>query len=342
MWRYRKGFKFSRLMSYMNLLSKLFNHDHSVNILCIGDIMLDCYLYGKVERISPEAPVPVLQVQSEQFMLGGAGNVVRNIASLGGHVDFVAVVGDDKPGHDIDSLCSSTKNLSYELIVMKDYTTVVKKRVISDRQQIVRIDRGDKCIVSASIRKRIIGIVAHKIINTDIVVLSDYAKGILTKELNTEIINIAKKHNVPVIVDPKSTDYSTYYGADFITPNLKELADVSGEPIDSQENIIKIASKLKANYNLSGLLVTKSQDGMTLLGTDDKFHHISTKAIEVYDVSGAGDTVVAAFSLGLASGLSELEAAQFANLCAGIVVGKLGTAVVDKNDIKEYNVRVHI
>lgn len=317
------------------LLKKL----STVRALCIGDVMLDRFLYGKVDRISPEAPVPVVHIAQEIEMLGGAGNVVQNITSLGACVHFVSVIGDDTAGAKIEALLTPLKTATAFFDKQAHQATTVKTRIIADRQQLVRVDRENSLSLNKDQQKDLFQTIKMALAKSDVVILSDYGKGVLNPSLNADIIKEAQILNVPVVVDPKSTHYGDYAGASFITPNLKEFQGAcqrsnigAGDKTNGDHDIHEAAQALMKTHNLKGLLVTRSQDGMSLI--DATTHaHITTKAQEVFDVSGAGDTVVAFFSLALGAGLSSTQAAQLANAAAGIVVGKVGTATVSPSEL---------
>ncbi|HBN22012.1 MAG TPA: bifunctional heptose 7-phosphate kinase/heptose 1-phosphate adenyltransferase [Holosporales bacterium] len=317
------------------LLKKL----STVQVLCIGDVMLDRFLYGKVDRISPEAPVPVVHVSQEIEMLGGAGNVAQNISSLEASVHFVSVIGDDTAGAKIETLLASLKTATAFFDKQAHQATTVKTRIIAERQQLVRVDRENSLSLNTEQQKELFHTIKKALAKSDVVILSDYGKGVLNPSLNADIIKEAQALNIPVVVDPKSTYYGDYAGASFITPNLKEFQNAcqrenigAGEKTNGDNGIHEAAQTLMNSHSLKGLLVTRSQDGMSLI--DETTHaHITTKAQEVFDVSGAGDTVVALFSLALGAGLSSTQAAQLANAAAGIVVGKVGTAMVSPADL---------
>jgi len=311
----------------------------TVRVLCIGDVMLDRFLYGKVDRISPEAPVPVVHVSQEIEMLGSAGNVVQNITSLGASVHFVSVIGDDTAGTRIETLLASLKTATAFFDKQAHQATTVKTRIIAERQQLVRVDRENSLSLNEEQQKKLLRTIKNALHKSDVLILSDYGKGVLNPSLNARIIREARNLGIPVIVDPKSTRYADYAGASFITPNLKEFQGAcqrakagAGEKTNGDDEICQAAQSLMKAHDLKGLLVTRSQDGMSLI--DEKNHiHITTKAQEVFDVSGAGDTVVAVFSLALGAGLPSPQAARLANAAAGIVVGKIGTATVSPTDL---------
>lgn len=303
-----------------------------VTVLCIGDVMLDRFLYGKVDRISPEAPVPVVHVSHEIEMLGGAGNVVQNVISLGASVQFVSVVGQDTAGEKVDQLLGNLSKATVFLDKQAHQATTVKTRIIGDRQQLVRVDRENSLALDDAQQEALFSAVSDALPKSNVVILSDYGKGVLNPSLIAKVIAAAQKQGVPVVVDPKSINYHDYKGASFITPNVKEFQGACGTVVNGDDAIEKAAQDLMAAHNLGGLLVTRSQDGMSLI-EGNNHTHITTKAQEVFDVSGAGDTVIATFSLGLGAGLSAQKAAELANLTAGVVVGKIGTATVTPQEL---------
>ncbi len=290
-------------------------------VLVAGDVMLDRYWFGDVERISPEAPVPVVHVSRTEERPGGAANVARNASSLGADVTLLSVVGDDEPGRSLARLLEAT---GVRPVFQTDaaFPTIVKLRVISRQQQLLRCDfemPPTDALLQAKIAEY-----ASTVSDVDVVILSDYGKGSLARV--AEMIELAKAKGKPVLVDPKGEDYSPYRGATLLTPNRSEFRQVAGRWRDESEFRAK-AQKLRESLDLEALLVTRSEEGMTLF-TRDATHHIPTVAKEVYDVSGAGDTVIATLGAMVAAGADLPTATRVANQAAGIVVGKLGTAVV--------------
>ncbi len=302
-------------------------------ILCVGDLMLDRFIYGTVERVSPEAPIPVFSIREETTMLGGAGNVVRNIRSLGGTACFLSVVGDDKTGTELMRMIGGEARVQPYVLVERGRASTRKTRYIAANQQLLRADRETKETIKHSTEEQLIGILNEEVQEHDVVVLSDYGKGVLTPALVTAAIETARKAGKPVIVDPKSRDFGLYSGAFLLSPNLHELSIAAGRELNSDEDIIIAAGELMKKHRIENLLVTRSKEGMTLV-TAKEAHHIPVRAREIYDVSGAGDTAIATLATAYAAGASLLEAATLANLAAGIVVGKLGTAVVYRTDLK--------
>ena len=310
-----------------------------VRVLCVGDVMLDRYVYGEVERISPEAPIPVLRVERDQAMLGGAGNVVRNLSALGAACAFVSVVGDDAAGHQVKRLMGDTHAVWPYFLVEADRATSIKTRFIAGGQQLLREDRETVAPVGPGIRDQIVERVRAALETSAVMVLSDYGKGVLCEPVIGGVIEAAAAAGRPVIVDPKGTDYRRYAGATVITPNRKELAAAAGGPVDSVPEVTSTAAGLIEECGIEAALVTLGGAGMALVNRRGGGFfaagrtHLGAEAREVYDVSGAGDTVVAAFAAGLAAGAAPVAAARLANAAAGIVVGKLGTAVAHGSEL---------
>ena len=294
-------------------------------VLVVGDVMLDRYWFGDVNRISPEAPVPIAKINKIEDRPGGAANVARNIASLGGKVTLISVVGLDEPAQVLERLL---KEEHVDAILKKDQSisTIVKLRVLAKHQQLIRIDFEET--PSHEILAEALDSYSAIIENYDIVILSDYGKGGLSHA--TKMIEIAKIHGKKILVDPKGHDYSIYRHATMITPNRSEMCEAVGNWKNERE-LQQKANRLKDELFLDYLLVTRSEDGMTLFA--DETYHYPTFAQEVFDVSGAGDTVIATLGLMLANGADITDAVNFANFAAGIVVAKLGTATVSKPEL---------
>jgi D-beta-D-heptose 7-phosphate kinase/D-beta-D-heptose 1-phosphate adenosyltransferase len=310
-------------------------------VLCIGDVMLDRYVYGDVDRISPEAPVPVCRVTDEAMMLGGAGNVARNLAALGAGVDFVSVVGDDAAGADIRRLLGELGDLGsvgIELIVDSTRPTTIKERFVAGPQQLLRVDRESDLPVEPAIAGQVFDAARRALGNVQAIVISDYGKGVLADDALAALIAAASDAGCAIIVDPKGTDFARYHGADVVTPNQRELSAASQMPTDDDDGVVAAARMLVAGCGIGHVLATRSRDGMTLVSAEGA-DHFAAEAREVFDVSGAGDTVVAALAAGLAAGINLSDAARLANVAAGIVVGKIGTAVVYPADIAEQLLR---
>lgn len=303
-------------------------------VLVVGDVMLDRYVYGSVERISPEGPIPVLRVESETAMLGGAGNVVRNLAAIGGLPHLVATIGKDSAGQEMRALLDDAgTSVSVDLIELPGWVTTVKTRFVSARQQLLRADKEDSATVDPEPEHLIIVAAKAALTQSEAVVLSDYGKGVLTQSVLSQIIEAARAASKPVIVDPMGADYSVYRGADLLTPNVKELEYATGISVIDDVGVVAAAEKVLATCGIGGVLVTRGADGVTLVRSGEDPVHLLPRALEVFDVSGAGDTVVAVLACALAAGLPLVEAMELANVAGGIVVGKVGTAVVGADEL---------
>ena len=297
-----------------------------VRLLVVGDVMLDRYWFGEVNRISPEAPVPVVKVERQEERLGGAANVARNATSLGAVTALLSVVGDDDAGRTLSRLLEEGQ-IDAGLHVDPELDTIVKLRVIGRQQQLLRIDFETP--PSHEILQAKLADFERRVADADVVILSDYGKGGLTHI--AEMIRIARAADKPVLVDPKGDEWEKYAGATVITPNRGELKQVVGN-WKTEEELAAKAQRLRGELGLEALLVTRSEEGMTLF-IDGETHHQAALAREVYDVSGAGDTVIATLAVMVAAGADWGEAIRVANIAAGIVVGKLGTAVVTRDEI---------
>ncbi|QDH16382.1 D-glycero-beta-D-manno-heptose-7-phosphate kinase [Swingsia samuiensis] len=302
-------------------------------VVIIGDLLLDCYVTGAVNRISPEAPVPVLLRKQSHAVPGGAANVAMNAAALGCDVCLVGLVGDDVSAATLRKELATVSNLDISgLVTDSNWTTITKTRVLSGRQQIVRIDEEYVAPLSDEIKNKLIK-TAHRLIeHADVVVCSDYAKGVLTDDVLEGILTFAKARDIPVIVDPKRKDFSAYSGAWLVTPNRGELALTVGVPLKSDAEIELAAREASRQFG-GHVLVTRSEEGMTLFQTDGKVTHSVVRKSEVYDVSGAGDTVVATIASVISAGYDLETAIVIATSAASIVVGKLGTATVSIEEL---------
>lgn len=298
-----------------------------IKILVIGDIMLDRYWFGEVDRISPEAPVPVVRVAQREDRLGGAANVARNISALGANVGLLGIVGTDEPAAQIYKLAASAGIVEYLIQDTEGMDTTLKMRVLGRQQQLLRVDfehkPGNKALTS--LRNTLSSIVSEY----DLIVLSDYAKGSLTEV--KELIKLAQQHNKPILVDPKGHDYSKYLGATLVTPNRSEMQEAVGR-WQTEDELTTRAQSLRQQLQLEALLITRSEQGMTLY-TEAGCQHIDAHAQEVFDVSGAGDTVLATLAVSKAAGLSWFDAMFWANRAGGIVVEKLGTSTVTAQEL---------
>lgn len=303
-------------------------------ITVIGDIILDHYIWGTVDRISPEAPIPILDVKSETFRLGGALNVVANICGLGGQAGIIGIVGQDENAMILRKMLSEIGAEATGLIVDEDRPTTIKTRVIAHHQQIVRIDREVRGELKEDCKLKIAEITEKAIPKSDAVIISDYDKGVISHYVLKRIIACAKENKKPVVVDPKVHNTWNYKGATVITPNLKEAGIAFGKEI-ADENTLTLAGKtILEKLDLSAVLITRGEHGMTLFQrSDNSVTHISAIAKEVFDVTGAGDTVIAVFTLALSTGMNMIEAAKLSNYAAGIVVGKIGTSIVTPEEL---------
>ena len=301
-------------------------------VLCAGDVMLDRFVYGDVTRISPEAPIPVCRVANEVSLLGGAGNVVRNLAALGARADAIFVTGDDAAGSEIAGLIGALDGVNASLLSEAGRTTTVKTRYVAAGQQLLRADHETEADIAPETAADIVRIAADAISDAGAVILSDYGKGVLTEDVTGRLISAARNASVPVIVDPQGSDYARYRGATLLTPNRRELSEASRMSVADEGEIVAAARHIIDSCGVDGVLVTRSAEGITLLSGDD-VHHLAAEAREVFDVSGAGDTVAATMAASLAAGLSLPDAAGLANVAAGIVVGKTGTAVAFADDV---------
>ena len=301
-------------------------------LLVVGDLILDQFIWGRVNRISPEAPVPVIEVTKEASHLGGAANVVNNLALLGAKPLLVGITGKDDAGKYLLKELQQL-NVDVEGIVQDpDRMTTVKTRILAQNQQICRTDRENRFPPKERVVKKLIELCDAYIDKADGIILSDYSKGVLSKNLMQEIIKKSRKKKQFLAVDPKMNNFSAYHGAYMVTPNTKEAEYASGIPITNESSLVAAGQKLLRSQALDYLLITRGKQGMTLF-EGQNCSHIPTVAREVFDVTGAGDTVVAVLTLAVASGASVSEAAVLANHAAGVVVGKLGTAVASTEEI---------
>ncbi len=308
--------------------------DQAPNILVIGDLMIDHYLWGKCERISPEAPVQVVAVEKETSVLGGAGNVVHNLRALGAKIDVISVIGDDTNAKELRDLLQDIEVSDAFLLTQKGRNTSKKSRIIASQQQVVRYDKESTEDISQEMQDRLMEVLKKHISHYDIVLLSDYGKGVLTPSLTKAIITLANTSGKKVLVDPKGADYTKYSGAYLLTPNKKEANLASQIEIKDEPSLTRAIVKLKETCDLTVSLITLSEDGIAIY--DDTLRVHPTVAREVYDVTGAGDTVLASLGFSLAIGYDIDKAVKFSNLAAGVVVGKIGSATATLNEIIEY------
>ncbi|HTY65917.1 MAG TPA: D-glycero-beta-D-manno-heptose-7-phosphate kinase [Alphaproteobacteria bacterium] len=313
-------------------LAALVPRMQGARVLCVGDVMLDRFVYGHVDRISPEAPIPVLSIERDISMLGGAGNVVRNLVGLGAHAEFVSVVGKDAAGREVMELVGGLDSVDSHLLSESKRETTIKTRYVAGSQQLLRADRETIAEISPATSDDVVRIVASALDEAGVLVLSDYAKGVLTPAATEALIAAARNAKKPVVVDPKGLDFARYKGATLLTPNRRELSDAVQASAGTNEEVTKACRKLLKLCAAEAVLCTRGADGMSLV-TANSVNHLPAVAREVFDVSGAGDTVVATVAAALAAGLSLLEAAELATVASAIVVGKVGTAVAYSDDL---------
>jgi len=307
-------------------------HCSNRQICVIGDVMLDEYHWCTVNRISPEAPVPVCAVQSTTVVPGGAANVANNLVTLGATVKMFGVIGHDSSG---SKLVSALKDLHIDvngIVQSSTKPTILKSRIVANHQHIVRVDREDPTPIGPPTQKKILKQLESALPTTHAIIISDYLKGTLPDRLIQSIIQLAHHYDIPVIIDPKGSSYKKYKGATVLTPNFGEFVAAVGKTPKSEDEILKEGQKLKEKLKLKTLLVTRSEKGMSLIHKNKKWD-IPTKAKEVCDITGAGDTVISMLALGLASQLSWELSASLANYAAGVVVGKLGTSTVSIDEV---------
>jgi D-glycero-beta-D-manno-heptose-7-phosphate kinase len=305
-------------------------------ILVVGDIVLDHYIWGKVSRISPEAPVPVVDVTRESLLLGGATNVVQNIHALGGSVSVCGVIGSDEAGGQVLRLLRGRGIQTDGLIETDDRPTTIKTRVIAHNQQVVRFDRETKDRIGKETHLRVFDHVRRRVTEgLDGIVVSDYSKGVVTADLVRDIVRIARKNGIIVSVDPKVNHFGMYRGVTILTPNVNEASIGSRIEIEDEDSLLRAGALLLKRLGCDAVLITRGEQGMSLFERGGKVIHIPTVAREVFDVTGAGDTVIGALTLAMASGASMVDAARISNYAAGIVVGVVGTASVKPEELKQ-------
>jgi D-beta-D-heptose 7-phosphate kinase/D-beta-D-heptose 1-phosphate adenosyltransferase len=305
------------------------------SVLVVGDLILDHYVMGKVSRISPEAPVPVVHVESESLRLGGAANVFNNILALGGGADLCGVIGSDESGRLLMKELGNTRSSCGGVVIDHDRPTTRKSRVIAHNQQIVRYDIEGRSELKAALRKKLLRYVESRIRDLSCVVVSDYAKGVVSAALMSDITRLAALRKIPVIVDPKVEHFSYYKGVTVLTPNHLEAAQASGLHGDGDQTIDQAGAMIRQRLGCQSVLITRGEKGMSLYERDGASWHLPTKARQVYDVTGAGDTVIGTLALALSAGASIKMGAIMANYAAGIVVGMVGTATVSPKQLSE-------
>ena len=310
-------------------LTEIKNNFSGKNIMVVGDMMLDGYYWGKVKRISPEAPVPVVELNNEFLRFGGAANVALNILKLNGNPFPVGVVGDDAGAEDFKKLFNDLGILQNGIVTDPNRPTTIKTRVIADQQHIVRIDRESKSYISNDIEEKILEKIKERIEQTDAIILQDYNKGVLTKSLIKNIISLANQHNTIITVDPKFNNFLEFENVTVFKPNKKETEDIFGIRIDSDKDIELAGKRLLNNLKSKYVLLTLGELGIALFENGKEIKRIPTKARNVSDVSGAGDTVISTLTMALAAGTNIYEAAYFANYAGGLVCEEVGIVPID-------------
>jgi D-beta-D-heptose 7-phosphate kinase / D-beta-D-heptose 1-phosphate adenosyltransferase len=316
-------------------LIQILDRAHTLRVLVLGDVMLDRFVYGSVARVSPEAPIPVMEIDRAVDSAGGAANVARNCAAIGANTTIIGVAGTDIGAADLRLQLGLLPAIDAQLVEDAKRPTTVKTRFVADGQQMLRTDREVRAPVSREVAAQLLARFEASLSSSDVVVLSDYAKGVLTGDVTRAAIEAALRARKPVIVDPKARDFMKYAGATVLTPNRSELQATWGSECATDEAVEVAARSLIERGACASMVVTRGKDGMSVITGDAAAVHLRTAARQVFDVSGAGDTVIAAISLALAAGADIVSASKLANLAAGIVVGKLGTAVVTVSELIE-------
>ncbi|HMK65029.1 MAG TPA: D-glycero-beta-D-manno-heptose-7-phosphate kinase [Thermodesulfobacteriota bacterium] len=318
----------SDIQSMVNAIRSFSNF----KVLVVGDIMMDEFLWGDVTRISPEAPVPIVKVEKETFLLGGAANVVNNLLGLKGQVLLSGVIGADGMGRRFLKRLQGLGTATEGIVVEEGRPTAIKTRVIAHHQQVVRVDREKVSPVSAESTQKILQVVEKNIAHIKGIIVSDYGKGVVSQELMVRLKKIASGKSIPILVDPKPYNIKWYDRVTLITPNHLEAGLAAGKKIESQEDLLWVGTQLLKKTKCESVLITRGKEGMTLF-SKNKVEHIPTVAQKVFDVTGAGDTVIATLILSLVSGLTLSQACLASNYAAGIVVGEVGTAAVQAGDL---------
>ena len=304
-------------------------------VLVVGDVMLDAYLMGDADRISPEAPVPVVRIESERSLLGGAGNVARNIVALGGIATLVGVVGQDASAERVRTLAAA-EGIDEALVCLSGRPTTVKTRVMARRQQMLRLDQEDASLFSSEEQEAVLSVVAARLAEHEVLILSDYSKGLVSSGFMARLRDLIAScgHEVKILVDPKPSNVGLYGGSFLLTPNTKETGECAGLPVRSREEILAAGRAILEKVGCPHLLTTLGSDGMALFSSAGVWH-VPTVAQDVFDVTGAGDTVIATLGLGLASGADLLASCILANYAAGLVVAQVGAAVATPDALRE-------
>lgn len=306
-----------------------------VKVLVVGDLMLDRYWWGTVSRISPEAPVPIVRLKNSTFAAGGAANVAANVAGLGAEAFLVGLVGTDEEAKQFSEVLLQANVSADYLIFSENRPTTVKTRIIAHSQQVLRIDQEENNELSEQESVNYLQIISELINKTDIIILSDYAKGFLTEIILSGLVTLAKEKDKPVLVDPKGKNYRKYAGATLLTPNKKEAAEACNIDEDQKELVETAGNKLISELNLSSLLITQGEDGMTLLQVGQEPVNLKASARKIFDVTGAGDTVIATLGVALGAGNSLEKSAEIANIAAGLVVEQVGTTAIKFTELEK-------
>jgi D-beta-D-heptose 7-phosphate kinase/D-beta-D-heptose 1-phosphate adenosyltransferase len=316
-----------------DVLTRAVRSFQNKRIIVLGDLMLDRFIWGSVSRISPEAPVPVVEIKTESTCLGGAANVASNIRSLGGIPIPLGILGNDFEGKRLREEFRTIGSPTGGLVVDRQRPTSIKTRIIAHHQQVCRTDREDRSPVSPDILARVAEKFDAALPSSNAVIVSDYAKGLISPSLLKRTLPLARSARKIVCVDPKMTNFAVYKPATVITPNILETERASGVTVSGNADLVRAGKKILSESGIEHLLVTRGEEGMALFERGNKVTFIPTVAREVFDVTGAGDTVISTLALSMVSGLSILQAAVLANIAAGIVVGKLGTASVTSDEL---------
>lgn len=323
----------------MNPLLKYLEKFSGVRVLVVGDLMVDNYIWGNVSRISPEAPVPVVEVTEESIRLGGAANVFNNIIALDGRAELCGVIGPDEPGRWLQGEVKRCGASPDGLVVEPGRPTIQKTRIVAHSQQVVRFDREKRQPIASSSERKIFEFISDQIESTqdrfDCLILSDYAKGVITQGLVKDLLHLTQKNGIPVVVDPKVSHMDYYREVTVVTPNHLEASQASGVEITDERSLMEAGQRLLKRLNSEAVLITRGERGMSLFEKNGAITHIPAMAKAVFDVTGAGDTVVSTLALALGSGASLLEAASLANHAAGVVVGIVGTATVSREMLRD-------
>lgn len=325
-----------RIMSKKRAFSIIENFSRS-GVLVVGDIMADHFIWGRVSRISPEAPVPVVEVKKDNFMLGGCANVLNNVFAMGGRVYLAGVIGDDETGKKLLTEFRIRGVDTGGIVVEEGRPTTLKTRIVAHGQQMVRFDREERKPLQAKSLRKIVSYIRSIRDEVGALVISDYSKGVVTGPLLEGIRKVISDRKIVTCVDPKQKDFSLYQGFDIITPNHHEAGNAVGEAILNGQDHVRVGIKLLEQYDFKAVLITRGEEGMSLFEKHDRMRHTAfpAEAREVFDVTGAGDTVIGVLALSMAAGGSFREAAYLANHAAGIVVGKVGTATASREELKK-------